>query len=102
MLNGFRTGEYSVALSYYEEMGPGLANHHMVKTLLAATYSRQGELAKAREIIAQLTDNHPQFVDDPRQPFLARRMEPDLIKSIMEGLRTAGHYVPPKAESDRC
>jgi adenylate cyclase len=102
MLNGFRTGEYSVALSYYEEMGPGLANHHMVKTLLAATYSRQGELAKAREIIAQLTDNHPQFVDDPRQPFLARRMEPDLIKSIMEGLRAAGHYVPPKAESDRC
>ena len=74
----------------------------MAKTLLAATYGRQGEISKARELIAQLIEAHPQFVDNPRQPYLARRIEPALIESIMEGLRTAGHEVPPSNIGYRC
>jgi len=101
MLKSYRIGDYSAAVAYFEKM-PRTGNHHMVKTLLAATYGRQGEISKAQETISQLIENNPQFVDNPRQPYLARRMEPELIETIMEGLRTAGHEVPPKTESSRC
>lgn len=101
MLNSYRIGDYAAAVSYFKEM-PVAGNLPMVKTLLAATYGRQGEISKARDLIAQLSKDHPQFVENPRQPYLARRMEPELIESIMDGLRNAGHKVPPKNEDNRC
>ena len=101
MLNSYRIGDYAAAVSYFQKM-PRTGNHHMAKTLLAATYSRKGETSKAQELIAQLVADHPQFIENPRQPFQARRMEADLIDSIMEGLREAGHDVPPIVESNRC
>lgn len=102
MIDRYRTGDYAEAMSLYQKMDAGLANHHMTKTLLAATYGRQGETPKAQEVIKQLIEKHPQFVTDPRQPFLARRMESELIESVMEGLRAAGYDVPPMAALDRC
>jgi adenylate cyclase len=102
MLNSYRIGDYPAAVSYYQKMGPGLANHPMIKTLLAATYARQGEISKAQETINQIIENHPRFEDHPRQPFLARRMEPKLIESVMEGLRAADYDVPPMVKVGRC
>ena len=101
MLNSYRTGDFPMAVSYYQKM-PRTGNHYMVKTILAATYGRQGKKDKAIEVLALLTENFPQFVEDPRQPFLQRRMDPVLIESIMEGLRTVGYNVPPKPDSGKC
>jgi adenylate cyclase len=102
MIDRYRTGDYAQAISLYQKMSGGLANVPMIKTLLAAAYARQGEISKAQETINQIIENHPQFEDDPRQPFLARRMEPTLIESVMEGLRAADYDVPPIAKVDRC
>ena len=72
-----------------------LPKNHMVQAGLAAAYGQLGELDKAKAVIAQILAIQPEFADDPRAAFVARRMPDKLVESLMEGLRKAGLDVPP-------
>jgi hypothetical protein len=66
----------------------------MVQATLAAAYGQLGELERAKDIIAGIRANRPEFDANPRAEFRARRMPDELVESIMDGLRKAGLNVP--------
>ena len=96
-LDHYRKGEYRESLTCHLEMN--MPENHMVHTTLAATYSHLGEIQNAKAAIEHILAIHPTFAADPRAAFKARRFPAELIESTMEGLRKAGHKVPP-ATSD--
>jgi hypothetical protein len=67
----------------------------MVLATLAATYGQLGELEKAKGFLERIRGLKPEFVDDPRAAFVARRIPTELIEALMDGLRNAGLEIPP-------
>ena len=62
---------------------------------MTATYAMMGEKDKAEQALINLIKLRPNYPkEDPRAPFLIRGMQPELIESLMEGLRRAGLEVP--------
>ena len=45
-------------------------------------------------MLARLREKYPDFEMEPRAPFRARGMPPELIEKLMEGLALAGYDVP--------
>jgi hypothetical protein len=102
-LDHYRKGEYREALELQQKMKTGgMANNYIVSSFGAAIYGQLGEIDKANEVIDWLVEKHPQFVEDPRQPYVARRMPPEFVESLMDGLRKAGYDVPAPKQSNNC
>ena len=93
-LNHYRQSEFQDAQACVLNMN--LPNNQIIHTLLAATYGQLGEVDAAKEAIDHILTIHPPFANDPRTPFVTRRMSPKLVESIMEGLRKSGYEVPAK------
>ncbi len=92
-LDHFLRGEYKQSRDYALRMN--LPNNYMVQASLTAAYAMNGEQAKAEATLARVLELRPDYGDDPRAPFRARGMPPELIEGLMEGLRKAGLDVPP-------
>ena len=95
-LNHFRLKEFKDARDCVLKMN--LPNNHMVHTLLAAIYAELGEVDRAKQAIEDILAIHPPFAEDPRKPFETRRMSPEFVESIMDGLRKAGYEVPERTD----
>ena len=94
-LDSFRLKEFKDARDCVHKMN--LPNNHYVHTLLAAIYAELGEVNKANEAIEHILSIHPPFAEDPRRPYTTRRISPELIEAIMDGLRKSGYHVPEHA-----
>ena len=92
-LHHYLKGEYREARDVALKIN--LPGNYMVQASLTAAYAMNGEQAKAEEILAHVLEIRPDYPDDPRAPFRARRMTPALIEALMQGLRKAGLEVPP-------
>ena len=67
-----------------------LPGNFMVQASLAAAYAMNGEQQKAEETLSRVLELRPDFAADPRAPFRARGLPPELIEQLMLGLRAAG------------
>ena len=67
-----------------------LPGNHMVQASLSAAYAMNGELEKSRQTLARVLELRPDFEEDPRAPFRARGLSPQLIEHLMQGLKLAG------------
>lgn len=92
VLHGILQGDYDLAQNTLLSMGAPTSA--MSLTSLTASYALDGEQAKAEEMAAMLRDRHPGALADPRAPYRARGMPPELIEKIMRGVRLAGIDVP--------
>lgn len=90
-LHAFMRGDYPEAINIMLTMGTLV---HMNMASLAASYALKGDQAKAEEWVARLREKYPDFEKEPRAPFRARGMPPELIDKLMEGLAVAGYDVP--------
>ncbi len=87
-LQHYLKGEYQEARDVALKIN--LPNNYMVQASLTAAYAMNGEQEKAAAALANLLKIRPDYPDDPRAPFRTRRMPPELIESLMNGLRVAG------------
>jgi len=62
----------------------------MVQASLSAAYAMNGELEKSRQTLARVLELRPDYEEDPRAPFRARGLSPQLIEHLMQGLKLAG------------
>ena len=92
-LDHFRKGEYKRSRDYALKMN--LPNNYMVQASLTAAYALNGEQEKAEDTLRRVLELRPSYPEDPRLPFRARGMPPDLIEGIMSGLRKAGLEIKP-------
>jgi TolB-like protein/Flp pilus assembly protein TadD len=92
VLDHYRKHEYTEAKASAIEIN--LPQNVMVQATLAAAYGQLGELERAKDILAGIRANKPEFDANPRAEFHARRMPDELVESIMDGLRKAGLNVP--------
>jgi adenylate cyclase len=92
-LDQYRRGKYQEALNTMLKIG--WPNNYVSQTNLAAVYGQLGETEKAWEVIEHIREIHPSFDDDPRFPFVVRRMPKEFVELIMEGLQKVGYDVPP-------
>ncbi len=87
-LDHFGRAEYPEALT--EVLKITLHNHCMIQWSKAAAYGKVGERAKGQETLEYIATIEPPCPDDPREPFLKRRLPDELVESIIDGLRQAG------------
>lgn len=87
-LDYFLKGEYEKSRDMALKMN--LPGNYMVQASLTAAYAMNGEQEKAEQTLKHLLEIRPDYPEDPRAPFRARGMPPELIEAIMEGLRKAG------------
>ncbi len=87
-LDHYRKGEYREALTIVLKMN--LPENYMVQAALASTYAQLGEMERAKAALDHVLEIRPTYAEDPRAPFVVRRMPDDLIESLMDGLRKAG------------
>ncbi len=96
VLDHYRKGEYGEAKA--AALATELRKGAVVQTVLAAAYGQLGELENAKRTIDELLEFYPEVTDNPRAPFLVRKMPTELIEAIMDGLRKAGFEVAPANE----
>ena len=87
-LDYFLQGDYEKSRDMAIKMN--LPNNFMVQASLTAAYALNGEQEKSEKTLEHLLKIRPDYADDPRGPFRARGMPPELIEEIMTGLRRAG------------
>lgn len=92
-LDHFRKGEYAKSRDMALRMN--LPDNYMVQASLTAAYAMNGEQAKAENTLEHLLELRPDYPEDPRRPFRARGMPPELIEGLMDGLQQAGLDVEP-------
>lgn len=92
LLHHYLNGEYREARDVALKIN--LPNNYVIQAALTATYGMMGEKDKAEQALIYLIKLRPNYPEDPRAPFLIRGMQPELIESLMEGLRRAGLEVP--------
>ena len=92
LLHHYLNGEYREARDVALKIN--LPNNYVIQAALTATYGMMGEKDKAEQALINLIKLRPNYPEDPRAPFLIRGMQPELIESLMEGLRRAGLEVP--------
>lgn len=92
-LDYFLQGEYAKSRDMALKMN--LPGNYMVQASLTAAYAMNGEQEKAEKTLAHLLELRPDYTDDPRAPFRARGMPPELIEGLMQGLQKAGLAVKP-------
>jgi len=68
--------------------------HCMVQWGLAPAYGKVGETEKGRAALDEILTMDPPCPNDPRDPFVKRRMPDELVESLMGGLRQGGLDVP--------
>jgi class 3 adenylate cyclase/TolB-like protein len=95
LLHHYLNAEYEQARDVALKIN--LPNNYIIQAALTATYGMMGEKSKTEESLAHLLEIRPDYPEDPRAPYRIRGMEPELIESLMEGLRKAGLEVPPEA-----
>ena len=88
LLHHYLNEEYEAARDVALKIN--LPNNYIIQAALTATYGMLGDEEKAEQALAHLLEIRPDFPEDPRAPFRIRGMEPDLIESLMDGLRKAG------------
>jgi len=93
-LDAYRQGNYAESRDYALKMN--LPGNYMVQASLAAAYAMNGEQNKAEQTLARVLELRPDYGDDPRAPFRARGISPELIDQLMRGLQRAGLAVPPE------
>ncbi len=96
VLDHYRKGEYGEAKA--AALATELRHGAVVQTVLAAAYGQLGELENAKRTIDEILEIYPEVTDNPRAPFLVRKMPTELIEAIMDGLRKAGFEVAPANE----
>ncbi len=92
-LDAYRQGKYAESRDYALRMN--LPGNYMVQASLAAAYAMNGEQDRAEQTLARVLELRPDYADDPRAPFRARGISPELIEQLMLGLEKAGLAVPP-------
>jgi adenylate cyclase len=96
VLDHYRKGEYHEAKAAAHAIE--LSQNAMVQEVLAATYGQLGELENAKRKIDEILKLHPEVAENPRAPFLARKIPAELIEALMDGLGKAGLQVAPANE----
>jgi class 3 adenylate cyclase/TolB-like protein len=91
-LHAFLLGDYETSLDVAQKVN--LPGNYMVQAAVASAQAMAGKQAEARATLAHVLELKPDYALDPRQPFRDRGMQPELIESLMEGLRRAGLEVP--------
>ncbi|MEQ8354101.1 MAG: adenylate/guanylate cyclase domain-containing protein [Kiloniellaceae bacterium] len=94
LLHHYLNGEYREARDVALKIN--LPNNYIIQAALTATYGKMGESAKAAAALSHLLAIRPDFLENPREPYRVRGMQPELIEGLMEGLRLAGLEVPPE------
>jgi len=92
-LDHFRKGEYTKSRDMALKMS--LPDNYMVQASLTAAYAMNGEQEKAKKTLEHLLELRPDYPEDPRRPFRARGMPPELIEGLMAGLQKAGLDIEP-------
>lgn len=91
-LHAYLQGDYSASIEHARTVD--LPGNYMVQAALAAAYAMNGKAGQAEATLAHVLELKPDYADDPRQPFRARGMQPELIDGLMKGLRRAGLDIP--------
>ena len=87
-LHAYLEGDYDESIRQARIVN--LSGNYMVQAALTAAYAMAGDQEKAQETLAHTLELKPDYAEDPRQPFRARGMVPELVDGLMEGLRRAG------------
>ena len=93
LLHHYLKGEYRQARDVALKIN--LPNNYIIQAALTAAYAMNGEQEESEAALAHLLEIRPDFPEDPRAPYRTRRMVPELIEGLMEGLAKAGLDVPP-------
>ncbi len=92
-LDLYHKRDYRGALAVQRKMD--LPDNLGIQTGLAAVYGQLGDMEHARATLDHILSIEPDFAEDPRAWFVRRRILPELIEALMDGLGKAGFAVPP-------
>ena len=92
-LHHYLKGEYAKARDVALKIN--LPDNYMVQASLTAAYAMNDQQEKAATSLAHVLKVRPDYAKDPRAPFRARNMVPELVEKLMTGLQKAGLDVPP-------
>lgn len=98
LLHHYQNGEYQDARNIAIKIN--LPNNYIIQAALTATYGMLNDKDEAEKALEHLLEIRPDYPEDPRAPYRIRGMAPELIESLMNGLRKAGLEVPPNTATE--
>lgn len=87
-LGDFMTGDMDGACRATEPLASTERSHYLVARIIAAHFLKDDK--NAANLIAQLTESYPKFVQDPRVAFENANYPADLTDRLVEALQAAG------------
>ncbi|MGI9371812.1 MAG: adenylate/guanylate cyclase domain-containing protein [Hyphomicrobiales bacterium] len=90
-LHAFLLGDYAASIDHAQTVN--LPGNYMVQAALTAAYAMNGNSEMAESTLQKVLELKADYAEDPRQPFRARGMQPELVEKLMEGLTRAGLQV---------
>ena len=80
--------EYEETLTEIQKIN--MPDFYWTQIYLVAAHGQMGHAGRAQEAINELLELRPEFLDEPRAPFVQWNLPDNVIDAFMDGLRKAG------------